>query len=135
MNHDLTLLHGNHDPTASRVATGLGWFSIALGCVELFATRQLARALGMESNETLLRCYGAREVATGIGILMAKDPTPWIWARVLGDAVDLGTLAAHLNDHNDEEENVGIAMGNVVAVMAADIWCAQRLGCTDRQAS
>jgi hypothetical protein len=44
------------------------------------------------------------EIATGLGILMFPDPTPWIWGRVCGDALDTGTLAAHLNDHNPEEE-------------------------------
>src|SRR5690349_11053551 len=95
---DNTLLHGNADPAALKVAHGLGWFSIALGALELFATREVTRFLGMRGNEPLVQLYGLREIATGIGILMSRDPTPFIWGRVLGDALDTGMLAAHLND-------------------------------------
>ena len=136
-NTDNTLRHGNADPTGLKVAQGLGWFSIALGALELLATRELTRFLGMRGNEPLVQLYGLREIGTGIGILMSKDPTPWVWGRVLGDALDIGTLAAHLNDENWEESNVGMALGNVAAVTAVDIYCAQKLsreqvGPTDR---
>ena len=42
-NTDNTLWHGNGDATALKVAHGLGWFSIALGALELLATRKLTR--------------------------------------------------------------------------------------------
>lgn len=64
------------------LARGLGWFSIALGFTEVLAPRSLARALGMDGDEALLRAYGVREVATGIGILSTATPVPWIWGRV-----------------------------------------------------
>jgi hypothetical protein len=126
-NTDNTLRHGNGDATGQKVAKGLGWFSIALGALELFATRELTRSLGMRGNDSLVRLYGLREIATGIGILMSKDPTPFVWGRVLGDAVDIGTLAAHLNDENSESANVAMALGNVALVTAVDIYCAQKL--------
>jgi hypothetical protein len=126
-NTDNTLWHGNGDPTGLKVARGLGWFSIALGALELFATRELTRSLGMRGKEGLVQLYGLREIATGIGILMSRDPTPWVWGRVLGDALDTGTLAAHLNDDNPEEANVALALGNVAVVTAVDIYCAYRL--------
>ena len=129
-NTDNTLWHGNADPTGLKVAHGLGWFSIVLGALELIATRALTRSLGMRGNEPLVQLYGLREIATGIGILMSKDPTPWIWGRVLGDALDTGTLAAHLNDKNPEEANVAKALGNVAVVTAVDIYCAQKLSST-----
>ena len=127
MNTDNTLPHGNGDPTGLKIARGLGWFSLALGTLELFATRELTRFLGMQGNEPLIRLYGLREIATGTGILITKDPTPWVWGRVVGDALDTGTLAAHLTADNPEEANVAIALGNVAAVTAVDIYCAHRL--------
>lgn len=127
--NDYTLCHGNGDPTGLKIAQGLGWFSIALGALELVATRALTRSLGMRGNERLVQLYGVREITTGIGILASKDPTPFIWGRVLGDALDLGTLAAHLNDENDEESNVAKALANVAAVTALDIYCAHKLSC------
>ena len=126
-NTDSRLRHGNGDPTALKIANGLGWFSIALGALELLATRELTRFLGMRGNEGLVQLYGLREIGTGIGILMSKDPTPWVWGRVAGDALDIGTLVTHMNDDNPEEANVAMALGNVAAVTAVDIYCAQRL--------
>lgn len=131
-NTDYTLRHGNHDATGLKIARGLGWFSLALGALELLAPRKLAMFLGMRGNEPLIRLYGLREIATGTGILMSKDPTPWIWGRVAGDALDTGTLAALLNDENPEETNVATALGNVAAVTAVDIYCAQRLSVQER---
>lgn len=133
-NTDNRLRHGNADPTGLKVATGLGWFSIALGALELLATRELTSALGMRGNGLLVKLYGLREIATGIGILMSKDPTPWIWGRVLGDALDTGTLAAHLNEENPEESNVAMALGNVALVTAVDLYCACRLSEEERPA-
>ena len=82
------------DPTRGRgleaLAVGLGWFSIALGLAELLMTRSVARASGMQGHEPLLRLYGAREIAQGIGILLARDRTPWMMARVAGDLATLG---------------------------------------------
>jgi hypothetical protein len=131
-NTDHSLRHGNGDPTGLKVAHGLGWFSIALGALELFATRRLTRSLGMDGHEPLVQLYGLREIASGIGILLSKDPTPWVWGRVLGDALDIGTLAAHLDEENPEEANVGMALGNVVVVTAVDLYCAQRLSAAER---
>lgn len=109
------------------LAQGLGWFSIGLGVAELVAPEQLARFLGMEEHTQLIRAYGAREIATGIGILTQEDPTPWMWGRVGGDVFDLGTLALGLRRDNPQRGNVGMAVAAVAGVTALDIICAQRL--------
>jgi hypothetical protein len=87
----------------------------------------LARALGMKGQEGLIAGYGVREIATGIGILASKDPTPWIWGRVAGDGLDLATLATALEGNNPKKSNVGIAMAAVAGVTALDVYCAQTL--------
>jgi len=112
--------------SAMRLADGLGWFSIALGLAEVFAPRSLTSALGMQGREGLVQAYGLREIAAGIGILASKDPTPWVWSRVGGDALDLATLAGGLND-NPKRENVGIALAAVAGVTLLDVVCAQAL--------
>lgn len=109
------------------LAKGLGLFSIGLGMLELFAARPLCRALGMEGRETLVRTYGAREIATGIAILTSHDPTPWIWGRVGGDALDLATLATGFEGDNRQRDNLMLATAAVVGVTALDIVCAQGL--------
>jgi hypothetical protein len=120
--------------SADALARGLGWFSIALGLAEVLAPRRLTRVLGMRGHENLVRVYGFREIATGIGILASQDPKPWIWGRVGGDALDAATLAGALGSDNPKRENVGLAMGAVAGVAALDLYCAQALSAEEEQA-
>jgi hypothetical protein len=122
-----TRRRGHADTATDTLARGLGWFSIALGIAEVVAPRALARSLGMKGQEGLIAAYGLREIATGIGILASKDPTPWIWGRVAGDGLDLATLATGLEGNNPKKGNVGIAMAAVAGVTALDVYCAQVL--------
>jgi len=122
---------GNSSTGAHELAQGLGWFSIALGTLELAAPGMLARALGMEGREALLRAYGLREVATGIAILNARDPAPWLWGRVGGDALDVATLVAHYTDDNPRKDVVGLAIAAVAGVTALDVYCAAALSGDD----
>ena len=112
---------------ARNLAYGLGWFSIALGVTEIVAPRALARWLGMEGSETILRAYGMREVATGVAILSSDHPATWVWGRVGGDALDIATLAPGLHPDNPQRGNVGIALGAVAGVTALDVICAGML--------
>ncbi len=114
-------------PGTRQLADGLGWFSIGLGALELLAARPLARAMGMEERAELLRLYGARELATGVGILTQDNPTAWMWGRVGGDALDLATLAPGLDDSNPQRGNVGMAMAAVAGVTVLDVICARAL--------
>ena len=116
------------------LARGLGWFSIALGVTELVAGRTLARTLGMEDHTSLIRAYGAREIATGVGILALGDPKPWIWGRVGGDALDLATLARGLDRENPRRDSVGLAIAAVAGVTALDVLCTQLLNADEPDA-
>ena len=109
------------------LARGLGWFSIGLGLAEMLAPRMLTEQMGMQGKEPLLRFYGAREMAAGIGILMSDNPGPWIWGRVAGDALDLATLATGLDKQNPRKGNVAIALAAVAGVTALDCISAQAL--------
>ena len=124
---------GQADSTTDALARGLGWFSIGLGLAEVIAPRALARALGMEGTETVIRAYGMREIATGVGILASDDPTPWIWGRVAGDALDLATLATGLEGDNPKQGNLALAIGSVAMVTALDVYCGQQLSREDTQ--
>ncbi|GIK99883.1 MAG: hypothetical protein BroJett029_40920 [Alphaproteobacteria bacterium] len=115
------------DDTARALARGLGWFSIALGLAELIAPRRLTRTLGMEDHAGLAQLYGLREIVAGIGLLLARDPLPWVWGRVAGDALDLASLAPALHRDNPERHNAGLALGAVAAVTLLDICCARQL--------
>jgi hypothetical protein len=108
------------------LASALGWFSVALGAVELLAAEEVCEILGMDGQEGLVRLYGVREVVKGAGILSRRRPKGWIFGRVAGDILDLATLGANLPD-NRRRRNVLVAMGAVAGVMALDLVCARQL--------
>jgi len=114
------------DALAMTLARGLGAFSIALGLAELLAPRRLNKLLGADAPN-LTRAYGAREIVTGIGLLAAKDPTPWVWARVAGDVLDIATLAAAGRGENSKKASIGTAIGLVAGITALDLLSAQKL--------
>jgi hypothetical protein len=130
---DSILLYINHEPyeeeimNEMKVARGLGWFSLGLGITEIVAGKQLGRALGMEDRAWLLRIYGLREIAAGVGIFSKKHPAPWVWSRVAGDVLDIATVAAAYTKDNPKKENVAAALVSLAGVTALDYWCAQRL--------
>lgn len=109
------------------LANLLGWFSLGLGAAELLAPDALERFLGVEGRRRLVQAYGAREIGTGIGILTERRPVEWVWGRVAGDVLDLGTLATALTPDNPRKRNVLLAMGAVAGVMALDLLCAKQL--------
>lgn len=123
---------GHPDSATAMLARGLGVFSIGLGLLELVAAQKISRALGMWGHHNLVRAYGLREMATGAGILAAKDPTPWIWGRLAGNALDAATLAPGLHPDNARRGNVAVALTVAGAAMALDVYCAQALSRSSR---
>ena len=119
--------------SAQTLAQGLGWFSIGLGLAELLAPRSLTRALGMQGHETLVQAYGLREIATGVAILSSKQPAPWVWGRVGGDALDISSLMPGLSEDNPQKHNVGLAIAAVAGVTVLDVICAQALSANGAQ--
>ncbi len=77
----------------AELARALGWFSGALGAVELAAPCALTRLLGLRGHETVARSYFLRETGTGEKVLSSNAPTDWVWGRVGGDALDIATVA------------------------------------------
>ena len=122
----MTALPGRSQSSHDRLAKALGWFSLALGAAELLAPDVICRASGLEDRRALIRGYGGREIATGIAILASHDATPWIWGRVLGDAVDIATAATALRDP-DRSGKAGIALATLAAVAALDVYVAAGL--------
>lgn len=115
------------DPATRQVAQGLGWFSLALGVTELTCGDAIARWLGMPRAGALVRAYGVREIVQGVGILGSRDPTPWIWARVAGDGLDVATVLPGLTGDPRHRANTAIALGALAGVGVVDVLCAQAL--------
>ena len=113
-----------------RLAAGLGWFSLALGTAELAAPRTMARLIGIPDDPRLvsvLRAFGAREIASGLGLLAQPDRAAWAWSRVGGDAIDLAFLGSAANEETSNRQRVALAAAAVAGVAALDLICARGL--------
>jgi hypothetical protein len=123
--------HSRTSTTASATQTlvnSLGWFSVGLGVLELFAPRQVAGPLGLETRSGLLRSYGLRELAAGFGILLSRRPAAWLWARAAGDVLDMATVAPQLTSRNESvQKATSVAALAIGAVAALDVYCAMKL--------
>jgi hypothetical protein len=122
---DPQLVQSGHSSltSADNLARGLGWFSIGLGLTELFAAGKLARTFGLERNETLIRFFGVREIGAGMVTLSTEKPVG-LWARVIGDALDLMTLATALDSPRRQRSNVLLALAAVGGVTLLDLLAA-----------
>lgn len=119
---------------AARRARGLGWFSVGLGVTQLLAPRALARAIGVSSDGTqslTMRALGVRELMAGVGILRSRSQAPWLWARVLGDVMDLGLLAMALGEPaprgSARRDRVSVALLAVAGVTAVDFLTSRQI--------
>ena len=119
------------DSQAERLARALGWFSIGLGLAEVLVPQRVARLAGLEEDETnhrVLRGMGMREIASGLGILLQREPKPWVWGRVAGDALDLALLGSALRSEKSQKGRVVGATAAVLGVTALDVYCGTQLG-------
>jgi uncharacterized membrane protein len=120
----------SQNDNAERLANALGWFSIGLGLAELAAPRALAQLIGVKDEDktrNVLRGYGMREIAAGIGILSRPQPAGWLWGRVAGDLLDLSSLGSALGSSRSNRVRVGAATAAVIGVTALDVRCALQL--------
>jgi hypothetical protein len=74
----------------------------------------------------LLRVYGARELAAGIGLLAMKNQKPWLQARLGGDLLDIATLLWQRGNAPRSRRNAALAA--VAAVGCVDAACAIAAG-------
>src|SRR4051812_38252459 len=110
--------------SSDQLAKMLGWFSFGLGMTELVAPGRLARWLGMEGSEGLIRAYGAREIGAGM-LTLSVDKNVGLWSRVAGDGLDIATLMTGLREDNPKKGNVAMALLAVLGVTLLDVIGAQ----------
>src|SRR5258705_6364945 len=128
MHNGSRLGRGARDRGTARLATGLGCFSIGFGLAELLAPGTVANIAGVSKKHTrLIRLYGLREIATGVGIFSQRRPSEALWSRVAGDALDLATLGNALTSQEAKRGRVAFATASVLGVTALDLVCAQQL--------
>jgi uncharacterized membrane protein len=108
------------DPEArSPAARNLGLLSLALGAGAVLMPTWLSRVSGLEPHRRLLPLVGLRELTAGIGLLSSSNPTPWLWSRVAGDAMDLAVILSSLMSRNNSRKMSAAVTAAVVAAIAA----------------
>jgi uncharacterized membrane protein len=113
---------------ATSLAQGLGWFGIALGAAALLAPRALGSLTGIGGSRSgILRGVGIRELATGVGILTQRNPAPWLWARAVGDVMDLAVLVTALRSGNPGYGRAAVSLAAVTGVLTVDALAASHL--------
>jgi len=110
------------EPDLTGLTRFLGWFSIGLGVCEVLTPGAVSRIAGANNHKNLVRFYGLREIAAGVGILTNPDPSKWLWARVAGDVVDIASI---LKGSDNGATSAG-ALAAVAGVTALDLYCAKR---------
>lgn len=126
---DAALTHRAEEQQPTRLARPLGWFSIGLGVAQMTAPRSVARVVGARGNDvqcTVMRALGLRELASGLGILRGRRASPWLWSRVVGDAMDLALLGSVFTARRTDQSRVAVAAAAVAGVTALDIIAARR---------
>ena len=111
---------------ARTMARGLGWFSLALGLVELVAPGTIKRNVGTPGPKGVLRAYGLREIGGGLAILASDRPVHMVWGRVAGDLLDLATLLPALSKSNPSRAGGEAAFAFVALATAVDIYVAMQ---------
>ncbi len=105
-----------------RFAVGLGWFSVGLGLAELLMPEMVANLAGVSGHHALLRGLGARELASGIGILASRpQPAGWLWGRVAGDIMDLSCLSAAFSAPGAHRFRTLAATASVLGIAGLDL--------------
>jgi hypothetical protein len=133
---DVTMDQSNNERTqsgaglaAKRTGLGLGYFSLALGALEVAAPGRLARWLGLEGSKTArntLIAFGIREIAAGGMLLRGPAVSTNVWNRVIGDAIDAGALGLAMRSSTRKGAVAG-AMAFVGGAMLADVLTARAL--------
>lgn len=109
------------------ITRALGWFSVGLGLTQLLAPSPLSRAIGISPSPLLMRLLGLRELSAGLGLLSQAKPSPWVGARVVGDAMDLGLLGVGLLTGGTSRLRLAAAAAAVGGVTALDVRQAKRM--------
>jgi hypothetical protein len=80
-----------------------------------------------------MRLVGARELLAGVGILRRRNARGWLWARVVGDVMDLALLGAAFNSVKKRRRGrLPVALMAVAGVAVLDLLAARRAGKQNR---
>lgn len=107
-----------------RLAKALGWFSIGLGVPQLIAPGYFNKLIGVNDsrrNRWITRAVGMRELGGAAGILDRPRPSGFLFARVVGDAMDLLMLQAAMRRKGSPRGRVMGAAAAVAGLTVIDV--------------
>ncbi len=112
----------------TQLAKPIGWFSLALGAAELLKGRDIARLHGVPEGKNVVRGFGAREIAAGIGVLARpRSPLPFL-ARAAGDALDIAAAGyAAKKAEGDKRRVARASLATVAGFLVLDLLMARAL--------
>jgi uncharacterized membrane protein len=87
--------------------------------------------VGTRNHSSLIRAYGLREIAAGVGILANPQPAGWLWSRVAGDLLDLASLGSAIGSPGNDRGKAAFGIASVAGVTVLDVLCAQQLSSRD----
>ena len=99
----------------------LGLFSVVAGVIAVAAPDRVAQFLGLDIEDQAMSAFGAREIASGAGLLSPVKPGPWFWMRAGGDVLDLATLGRAIDFQNPRRGVAYLALGAVATIAVIDI--------------
>ncbi|MGP4004296.1 SRPBCC family protein [Streptomyces sp. 8N706] len=120
----------SNDQTTRRLARGLGWVSLGLGAAQLAAPRAVSRVSGVEDSagaRATVPLVGVRELSHAAGLLGSREPAPWVWPRIAGDAADLALLKRVLRTRaGSRRRRAAAATAAVAGMTVLDVYTAFR---------
>jgi hypothetical protein len=112
------------------LARGLGWFGILFGLAEFLMPQRMGNLMAVSGRTRMLRLFGLREIATGIGILSQQKQAPWIWARVAGDVMDLMLFSSGFKQGRRLRTLLNLA--GIAFIGTLDLRCGRKLNQLER---
>lgn len=99
----------------------LGLLSIGIGVVAVASPRRVSQHLGLQASPGAMSAFGAREIASGAGLLSPVKPGPWFWTRVGGDVMDLAAVSRSLGRDNPKRHMAALVALTVAGIAVIDI--------------
>lgn len=114
----------------SKLTTGLGYFSLGLGTMQLLVPDRVNRLIGVRDDagsRFWQRVVGVQELSAAAGIFTQRRPVEWLWGRTAADVLHLSLLARSLRGRAVAPSRVAGAMGSVVGTFALDAYASARM--------